>query len=839
MKLSELKNNEFGVITKVLGRGAFKKRIGEMGFVRGKKVTVIKNAPLKDPIQYQIMGYEVSLRRSEASQIQILTKDEILSVEPSHFNGVITEDILKKSAHKKQNIINIALVGNPNSGKTSFFNHASRSRERVGNYGGVTVESKSAEFKYKNYTINIVDLPGTYSLSAYSPEELYVRRYITSEMPDIVVNVIDSSNLERNLYLTTQLIDMDVKVIIALNMYDELLEKGDVLDYDALGKMLGTPITPTISSKGEGINKLLAKVVDVYEDKDETVRHIHINYGKDVEKSIRTLQDLIWINKALTDKISSRFCAIKMLEKDKAVSFQLSQFENYEAIKQTASDEIRRLEKLYNEDTETYITNTRYGFVSGALKETYTEGIHSQRKKTEIIDTFLTHKLLSYPIFIFLMWVMFEATFKLGKYPMELIDNGVLFLRDAFNNWLPESIFKDLLIDGILGGVGGVIVFLPNILILYFFISIMEDTGYMARTAFIMDKLMHKIGLHGKSFIPLLMGFGCNVPAIMATRTIENRNNRILTMLITPFMSCSARLPVYILLIGAFFQNNQGTILFSIYAIGIVVGILSAIFLNKFFFKSSEAPFVMELPPYRVPTVKAIFKHMWFKASLYLKKVGGIILVASVIIWFLGYFPVNTELKNGYDRTITQFEQSMDKMIASTSPENVSLTEKLIQIKDENIHSASLSEAADIQQNTYIGSIGHFIEPAIRPLGFDWKMGISLITGIAAKEIVVSTMSIVYQSENPGEITSASIYEKLQNEKFEWGNKKGQYVLTPLTAYAFLVFILLYFPCMGVIATIRKEAGSWKWALFTVFYTTAAAWIISFAIFQIGSLFIS
>ena len=838
MKLSELKNNEYGVITKVLGRGAFKKRIAEMGFVKGKKVTVIKNAPLNDPVQYQIMGYEVSLRRSEASQIQILTEDELLQAEPSRFNGVITEDILKRRAGKRHNTINIALVGNPNSGKTSFFNHASHSRERVGNYGGVTVESKSAVFKHKNYTINIVDLPGTYSLSAYSPEELYIRRYITSEMPDIVINVIDASNLERNLYLTTQIIDMDVKVVIALNMYDELRGRGDKFDYIELGKMLGIPIIPTVSSKGEGINKLLEKVVDVYEDKDETVRHIHINYGKDVEKSIRALQNHIWENKALTDKVSSRFYAIKMLEKDKAVSFHLSQFENYEHIRQLTNNEIKRLEDLYNEDTETYITSARYGFVSGALKETYKEGVHTQRKKTEIIDTFLTHKLLSYPIFIFLMWVMFEATFKLGKFPMDLLEKGVISLGNLLNNMLPDGIMKDMIVDGVLGGVGGVIVFLPNILILYFFISLMEDTGYMARTAFIMDKLMHKIGLHGKSFIPLIMGFGCNVPAIMATRTIENKNNRILTMLITPFMSCSARLPVYILLISAFFEKNQGTILFSIYAIGIVTAILAAIFLNKFFFKSQEAPFVMELPPYRVPTFKAIFKHMWFKASLYLKKVGGIILIASIVIWFLGYFPRNTELMHKYDNTIAQFESSIDQMIEKAS-NNKELVSNLTNLKEAQIKSALSVKESEKQEKTFIGAIGHFIEPAIRPLGFDWKMGISLITGITAKEIVVSTMSIVYQAPIQGEVNSASIHQRLKDEEYDWGKKKGQKVFTPLTAYGFLIFILLYFPCIGVIAVIKKEAGSWKWGLFTILFSTALAWGVSFLIYQLGSLFIA
>src|SRR6056297_83768 len=640
MRLSELQRNESGIIIKVRGRGAFRKRILEMGFVKGKKATVIKNAPLQDPIEYSIMGYKVSLRRSEASLIEVVTKEEAKKENPSRFNGVISDTLLKRTAKEKQKNINIALVGNPNSGKTTLFNFASRSREHVGNYGGVTVGSKTAQYKQDGYNFNITDLPGTYSLSVYSPEELFVRKHILGEMPDIVINVVDASNLERNLYLTTQLIDMDIKVVIALNMYDELKESGDYFDYQTLGKMMGIPIIPTVSSKGRGIKDLFRKAIEVFEDKDPTVRHIHINYGQEVEPSLKNIQDEIWKNKRLTDMVSSRFYAIKMLEKDSAAHFTLSNWENYHSISQTTRQELERIEDKLGEDSEAVITDAKYAFIAGALKETYKGNVKSQyRTTTDRIDRYLTHKYLGFPIFLFFMWIMFQATFKLGSYPMEWIDTFVGYAGDQINILMAPGPLKDLIINGVIDGVGGVIIFLPNILILFFFISFMEDTGYMARAAFIMDKIMHKVGLNGQSFIPLLMGFGCNVPAIMATRTIKNKNNRLLTILINPFMSCSARLPVYVLIISAFFPEHSGTMLFGIYLFGILMAGLIAIIFKKTLFKTDEIPFVMELPPYRMPTLNNTLKHMWNKGSQYVKKMGGIILVASVIIWALSYYP--------------------------------------------------------------------------------------------------------------------------------------------------------------------------------------------------------
>ncbi len=813
MKLSQLKDNEVGYITKIRGRGAFRKRITEMGFVKGKKVTVVKNAPLKDPVEYNIMGYEVSLRKSEASLIELITKEEAKDLDIVEFNGVITEEILKTSAKKKGKEIHVAFVGNPNCGKTSLFNFASKSKEHVGNYSGVTVDSKSAEFKINDYTFNITDLPGTYSLSAYSPEELYVRKYIFGEVPDVVINVVDASNLERNLYLTTQLIDMDIKVIIALNMYDELRKKGDEFDFESLGKMIGIPIVPTIGSKGFGIKDLFKKVIKVYEDKDPTVRHIHINYGKDVEKSIRKIQNEIWENKRLTDIVSSRFYAIKLLEKDKSANFTLSKWGNYETIKEVAEREIKNLESLINEDSETIITDAKYGFIAGALKETYKGNINTRRRKTEKIDKFLTHKWLGFPFFIFFLWFMFQSTFYLGQYPMEWIDSLVNILGTSINNIMLDGPLKDLLVNGVIGGVGGVIVFLPNILILFFFISLMEDTGYMARAAFIMDRIMHKIGLHGRSFIPLIMGFGCNVPAIMATRTIENRQNRILTMLINPFMSCSARLPVYVLIISAFFIKRPGLVLFSIYIIGVVVAAIVAIIFKKTIFKSKEIPFVMELPPYRVPTLRNLTRHMWFKGAQYLQKMGGVILVASILIWALGYYPKNVEYSISYDQEIAK--------IAQLNKPN----------KTESIHQLLAEKKSEHQAKSYIGRIGKFIEPVMKPLGFDWKMSVSILSGVAAKEIVVSTMGVLYQIEDDNTNT---LVNRLQKEK----DKEGNPIFTPLVAYGFLIFILLYFPCVASIAAISKESGHWKWAVFTMFYTTFLAWFVSLLIHQVGSLFI-
>jgi len=835
MRLSELKKGEVAIITKVLGRGAFRKRILEMGFVKGKKISIVKGAPLKDPIQYKIMDYEVSLRKSESSLIEIITESEIKTLEPLKYSGTISEEILETTAIEKGNTINVALIGNPNCGKTTLFNYASHSKAQVGNYAGVTIDTHKAEFSQDDYKINITDLPGTYSLTAYTPEELFVRKHIIDTNPDVVINVVDSSNLERNLYLSTQLIDMDIKVVIALNMYDELEQKGAKFDYESLGKMLGIPIIPTVSSKGKGVNELFKKVIDVYENKDEYVRHIHINYGQVIEKSIKTIQQQIKIdsNQFLTDKVSSRFLAVKLIEKDQDAIDIVANCPNNIEIAKTTSEEVIKLEKTLKTDSETLITDAKYGFIAGALKETYTEGAVGRRKNTEIIDTFLTHKVWGFPVFIFFMWLMFQTTFTVGSYPMDWIDSLVGLISDLVSNNMADGMLKDLLVDGIIGGVGGVIIFLPNILILFFFISLMEDTGYISRAAFIMDKLMHHLGLHGKSFIPLVMGFGCNVPAIMATRTLESRNNRLLTILINPFMSCSARLPVYILLIAAFFPDSPGTILFSIYLIGILLSVIVAIILKKTIFKLEEVPFVMELPPYRLPTLKSTLAHMWSKAAQYLQKMGGIILIASILIWALSYFPREVNFSKDYSALITQTENTFNAKLA----EATKIEKAKVEVEKESaITKLELEKEAERFEDSYIGRMGHFVEPAIKPLGFDWKMGVSLITGMAAKEIVISTMGVLYQAEADADENSDALIDKLKTQTYHSGDKKGEKVFTPLIAFCFMLFILIYFPCIAVIAAIKKETGAWKWAIFSMVYTTVLAYLISFSVFQIGSL---
>lgn len=818
--LSDLKTGDEAVITKVLGRGAFRKRITEMGFVKGKKVTVIKSAPLLDPVEYEIMGYKISLRRSEAELVEVVSADMADQISLGEFQGTIDEETLKISALEKGKIINVALVGNPNCGKTTLFNAASGAHERVGNYSGVTVDAKTAKYKQGGYTFNLVDLPGTYSITEYSPEELYVRSHIIEKMPDIVINVLDASNLERNLFLTTQLIDMNIKVVIALNMYDELKKKGAKFDYESLGKMIGIPIIPTVASKGKGVEKLFSKLIEVYEDRDPVVRHVHINYGTLIEKSIREIQDAVWKNPSITDKISSRFIAVKLLEHDKPTKELLKKASNYEEVKTVTKKNIKMLEAEYGESSETILTDAKYGFIAGALRETYRESKKPKRVIREI-DDLLTHRFWGFPIFLFFMWLMFQSTFTLGSYPMEWIDAGVGWFSNWVSGIMTPGPLKDLLVDGVIGGVGGVIIFLPNILILFFFISLMEDTGYMSRASFIMDKLMHKIGLHGKSFIPLIMGFGCNVPAIMATRTLENRKDRILTMIITPFMSCSARLPVYVLLISAIFPKNQGIVLFFIYFTGIVLAIITALIMKKIAFAKKTVPFVMELPPYRIPTLKNTAMHMWHKGQQYLKKMGNVILIASILIWALGYFPRNVSFSVDYDSERNLVQQNS----------GLSDTEKAAKIAQIN-----LAQEAERQEKSYIGRMGHAIEPVISPLGYDWKMGVSLLTGLAAKEIVISTMAVLYQADSDIENHPETLKNKIKEQQHNTGILKGQTVFTPLVSIGFMLFILIYFPCVAVIAAIRKEAN-WGWAVFTMVYTTALAWVVAFLVYQVGSLF--
>ena len=824
MRLSELHTGEKGVIVKVMGRGAFRKRIIEMGFIRGKEVDVIQNAPLKDPIHYRVMGYDVSLRRNDAAMIEVISAAEYAkaqmsqqSEERSADSYILpsTEDLQALAIHKGKTI-NVALVGNPNCGKPSLFNFASGAHEHVGNYSGVTVDAKEGTFQQDGYTFRIVDLPGTYSLSAYTPEELYVRRHLSEEQPDVVINVLDASNLERNLYLTCQLIDMDVRSVIALNMYDELERSGNKFDYESLSRMIGTPIVPTISRTGFGIEDLFKRVIKVYEEEDPVIRHIHINYGEVLEKGITNVRHAIKHNGNVAKSLSKRYLSIKLLEGDPEIERFIQTLSGSETIIEERDRNVVQIEELLLEDSETAFTNARYGFISGALRETYEQNKIKEATSTQIIDLFVTHKVLGFPIFILFMWIMFEATFRLGAYPMEWIENLVSWIGNFVRGNMSEGPLKDLLVDGIIGGVGGVIVFLPNILILYLFISFMEDSGYMARAAFIMDKIMHKMGLHGKSFIPLVMGFGCNVPAIMASRTIESRNSRMITMLVNPLMSCSARLPVYVLLAGAFFPNNASFILLSLYVCGILLAVVMARLFKRFLFKEEDVPFVMELPPYRMPTAKSIMIHMWEKAKQYLHKMGGVILVASIIIWFLGYFPRHSEMGDAFDKQIAEVE-------------NAELDSKE---KTETIAELERLKNMEHQKNSYIGTIGQTIQPVLHPLGFDWKMSVSLLTGMAAKEVVVSTLSVLYTGD---EEDSQVLSERIKQDLDEEGNP----VFTPLIALSLMLFVLIYFPCIATISAIVNESGSWKWGIFVIVYTCVLAWIVSFVVYQTGSLFIN
>ncbi|MHB8905926.1 MAG: ferrous iron transport protein B, partial [Melioribacteraceae bacterium] len=719
--LSDLQNDETGIIIKIHGHGAFRKRITEMGFVKGKSVKVIKNAPLQDPIEYEVMDFRVSLRRSEARLIEVVPVEEYDQLSRSSYKGMFDGEIIENTIGEQSKTINVALVGNPNSGKTTLFNFATGKHERVGNYGGVTVDTKEAYVNQNGYLINVTDLPGTYSISEYSPEELFVRRHITENAPDVVVNIIDSSNLERNLFLTSQLMDMNIKVVIALNMYDELENKGDKFDHETLAKMIGIPIVTTVASKGKGVKDLFSKIIDVYENTDPVARQVHINYGTNIEEAINVLKSEINKNEDVGNLYFPRYTAIKLIENDKTFRDQISQIPGTANLLSLAQKEIAELEREYKEKSDTIIADAKYGFINGVLKDTFKQEKINKRQTSHSIDFMLTHKYLGFPFFIFFLWVMFQLTFSLGSYPMNWIDSGISALGDLFGNVIPSGSLHDLIVDGIIGGVGGVIVFLPNILILFFCISLMEDTGYMARAAFIMDKLMHKMGLHGKSFIPLIMGFGCNVPAVMATRTLENRKDRILTMLILPFMSCSARLPVYVLLISAFFPKNQGLVLLSIYVIGIALAILVALVFKRIFFAKEDVPFVMELPPYRIPTLRNTTVHMWNKSVQYLTKMGTVILSASIIIWALGYFPRDVRYSKDYN--------TMSNQISSNS----SLTNKE---KEKEIALIEINKESERMENSYIGRLGHLIVPVIQPLGWDWKIGVSIITGLAAKEIV-------------------------------------------------------------------------------------------------------
>jgi ferrous iron transport protein B len=800
MKLSELKTGESGVIVKVQGHGGFRKRIIEMGFIKGKKVEVLLNAPLQDPVKYKLMGYEVSLRHQEADNIEVVSTDtplEATTFRLSPDDNRHEDDYIHHEAMKERRTINVALVGNPNCGKTSLFNYASGAHGHVGNYSGVTVDATEAHASMFGYEFNLTDLPGTYSLSCYSPEELYVREHLTEKMPDVVINVIDSSNLERNLYLTTQLVDMNIRMVCALNMYDEFERRGDSVDIETLSHLFGMPMVPTSFKNGTGVKELFKAVIQVYEGASKHSRHLHINYGHEIEDGISHIQKYLKADEHITQHYSTRYLSLKLLEHDSQVLDYLgkhmageNRMHDFHNLTHARDKVSARVMEETGSDSETAIMDAKYGFIHGALKEAKfkTGSKEDTYKVTHLIDRVLSHKYFGFPIFFLLLYVMFETTFSLGQYPMDWIEWLVGWLGDKVSMNMPEGPLKAMLVDGVIGGVGSVIVFLPQILILYFFISLMEDSGYMARAAFIMDKLMHKMGLHGKSFIPLIMGFGCNVPAVMATRTIESRRSRIITMMILPFMSCSARLPIYIMIAGTFFSlQYRSWVLLSLYAIGIAMSVIISKIFSSLVIKGEDTPFVMELPPYRWPTPKAIWRHTWEKGKEYLKKMGGIILVASIIVWALGYFPHNESLTS---------EQQ--------------------------------------QEQSYIGRMGKTIEPIFTPQGFNWKLDVSLLAGVGAKEIVASTIGVLYSGDD-----SFADEDSFSNDNERYTRLRQLMLsegITPLAAYAYLIFILLYFPCVATIAAIKNETGSWRWATFAACYTTVIAWITSALVYQFGSL---
>lgn len=790
LTLSEIPTGERCMIVKVHGHGGFRHRILELGFVRGEIVSVLKNAPLRDPVEYEIMGTHVSLRHSEAARIDVvsLSKDAHPDL-TQDFHGTLEEHV-RQEVEQLGKEITVALVGNPNCGKTSFFNFATGMREKVGNYSGVTVDSKVGTFHHRGFTINLVDLPGTYSLTEFSPDELYVRDFLDNHDLDLVLNIVNAGNLERNMLLTTQLIDRNHPMVMALNMYDELEKSGDRLDHQALGQLLGFPVVPVIARTGWGIENVLEAIVQVYEGKAKETKHIHINYGSEMEAAIEHLKSLLNKTEGLRNHYHPRYLALKLIAGDQTVWQQVAHLSNADEIRKAAEQYRKNFEKEYDEDITSVISDLRFGFIRGALSETL---VPAQKKEKQqlgyALDKVLTNRWMGFPILFCFLFIMFEVTFVLGAYPQDWLETGIGWLGEWCRSVLPAGIFADLLVDGVLAGAGAVLVFLPQILILFLFISILEDTGYMARAAFIMDKLMHRMGLHGKSFIPYIIGFGCSVPAVLAARTLENPRDRILTILTVPFISCSARLPVYMLLVAAFFPHHQALILLSIYLIGLVFAILTSLLLSKVHFKQQANPFVMELPPYRVPTLRNAAIHTWDKTSEWLKRVSTVVLLASVIIWALGYFPHLTS-NSGSGMKKEQLEQS------------------------------------------YLGKIGHAIEPVFRPLGMEWRAGVSLIAGASAKEVIASSMAVLYGVEDTDDNQEQSMAAKLQSVR----DADGRQVYSPIAAYAMMLFILLYFPCISTLATIRQEIGKgWMW--FSAIYNTMLAWLVSFAFYQIANLF--
>lgn len=721
--------------------------------------------------------------------------------------------------HEKQ--LTIALAGNPNSGKTTTFNAITGTRQKVGNWPGVTVEKKEGIVRKFGYELKIIDLPGTYSLTPFSIEEIIARDYILDESPDVVIDIIDASNLERSLYLATQLRELDCKVLFALNMADLATARGMNIDAEKLSELLEVPVAFTVGNKNEGIEALVEQAVSFAESEDRIPKGRNVKYSKDIETSIQELKQFIEEHTDDNFPYNTRWAAIKLIENDKIIKRRVLEnaSDRSHQILEQAEEYRDFLMDRFDDDPQIVMTDERYGFISGIIKEIQTTTTKQRIDISRSIDLVLTNRVIGFPIFILIIWAMFQLTFTLGEYPTEWIDNFINLISLGLDRILPESLLKKLFLDGIIAGVGSVIVFLPNILILFFCIAIFEDTGYMSRAAFLMDRIMHLIGLHGKSFIPMLMGFGCNVPAIMAARTLESEKDRILTILITPFMSCSAKLPVYIILAGAFFGPKAGTVIFIIYLVGIVLAILTGRLFRSTLLRGADAPFVMELPPYRVPMLKSLLIHMWDRSKIFLRKMGGVILAGSIIVWVLSEFPQNVGYSVDYETEIKAIESSYAERISRADD---SEKQNLEQKKTDAVSKLHHVKQAEKAEKSYIGQIGKAVAPFFAPLGIEWKGGVALLTGFVAKEIVVSTMGVLHAVEDETES------DALKNALSASG-------MTPLTAFSMMVFVLLYLPCIATTTTIRRETGS-KWMWFSIGYSTCIAWIAAFFVYQGGRL---
>jgi len=721
-----------------------------------------------------------------------------------------------------QKRLSIALAGNPNSGKTTIFNNITGTRQKVGNWPGVTVEKKEGSINKSGYDLKIIDLPGTYSLTPFSIEEIVARNFILEERPDVVIDIIDASNLERSLYLATQLREIDCKVLFALNMADVARTRGIKIDDKKLSELLAVPVVFTIGNKNKGIETLLEKAIELAESDDVLPKKRRVKYSKDIEDSISKIEHFIGNHAADSIPYNIRWTAIKLLEDDKIVKERVLEKTGKfgEDILREIDNHRKFLVDRFDDDPEIIMTDERYGFIAGIIMEVLTTSIKQRVDISRNVDLVLTNRFVGFPIFIFFIWAMFQLTFSLGAYPMDWINSGISLFSALLAYVLPENIVKDFLINGIIAGVGSVIIFLPNILILFFCIALFEDTGYMSRAAFLMDKIMHLIGLHGKSFIPMLMGFGCNVPAIMASRTLESEKDRTLTILITPFMSCSARLPVYIILAGAFFGAKAGTVIFGIYLLGIILSIITGRLFRSTLLRGADAPFVMELPPYRIPMIKSLMIHMWDRSKIFIKKMGGYILIGSVVVWTLTAFPQNISYSKNYDLEIEQVKTYFQTEIDTAQESDKAL---LGQKRDVAVAKLITEKKAEKAEKSFMGRIGKVVAPVFSPIGIDWRGSVALLTGFVAKEIVVSTMGILYAADN------GKNSEALKNALLSSG-------MTPIAALAMMVFVLLYMPCLATLAAIRRETASLKWMIFSISYSTLLAWGMAFLVYQGGKM---